>query len=226
MCALCGVAILAGDIAREAGFTYNFTDYAALAARTNIACGACARMMTRTVMRRLQKVVVSKEGVYPLTKDAYRAWFFLTPPALPYVAVVGTTQLQHLIWRTPVTLDDRIQIVRVGSRLLRIRRCLLRQGLEAARRIADALGAAAPTRRPPLRLRHPFSRLDRELASLAHGRFRPETAALCQEYAADIAELSSLGTGELWAMACLAKRYAPVPRRPPPVDFADLREES
>lgn len=224
-CGLCGAAIAAGDIAQETRFSYNFTNYSELAASTGIACGACSRVISAPVLRRLQMVVITETAVYPLTKDAYRAWFFLTPPAPPYVAVVRDAQLQHLIWRTPVTLDNRLQILRFGDRLLRIRGEVLRAALAAARRVGEGLSAASPKAHWSGPLPHPFCRLDRALASLAHGRFRPEIAVLGVAYADDLALLAHLGVGELWAMAYLAKRCAPVPSQPPPMDFTDLRKD-
>lgn len=251
-CACCGKPILPGDIAvrDKDRFGASFTDGPSLARRgSGAVCGACSALMNAKPLMALQHVVITRDAVYPIRKDIHRAWFLLTPPEPPYVAVVSDTKQAHLIWRTPPTLDNRLMIVRLGGRILRIRRPILERALVDCQIAADALNATrsglgavaepatgapigaggkvkakAKSRKPEEGLRHPFMRLGREFDDPRQGVIRRELlvsplAAPGTPVAAAIGRLLALGPGELWALATLAKRKVEAPEKPAPLEL-------
>ena len=115
-----------------------------------------------------------------------------------------------------MTVDADLLIVRVGERVLRIRRPVLLKALEHCQLIADALEeTAASSRRLKSGVRHhPFVALDRSLDHPAHGALRPRVTELGDEFAGAIAHLKGLWPGELWALATLAKANPPTPTAP------------
>lgn len=239
-CACCGKPIAPGDLASPTSFGPSFTDDLSLAAHSGVLCGACEPLMRVDVMRFFARVVVTREAVFPIGTDIHRAWFLLTPPEPPFVAVVATTQLQHLVWRTPVTVSRDLLVVRLGQQLLRIRRQVMLDALGWCQEVMEAYEAhlqagAAPDSqsgakkakagrgRPAKTVvpkaaaaRHPFMSLDRNMDDPRHGVIRPEIAAMPAARAA-LDRLTHLTPGEMWALATLAKRNAPVPEAPEPL---------
>lgn len=248
VCACCGKPIAAGDLAVPSPFGPTFTDDLSLAARSGLVCGACAVLLRADALKLFQKAVVTRDGVFPLAKDVHRAWLFLTPPEPPFVAVVSTTRQQHLIWRTPVTVSKDLLIVRLGQRVMRIRRPVLLEAMDwceqaglafhaameaqsAAQAASDppAVPAAGKRPRKPTKAKaselpppHPFVELDREASSLRHGVIRSDMEAV-PEVRPYLARLRALNPGELWALANLVKRNRPTPEQPP--NIAGTQEE-
>lgn len=229
-CACCGKPILKGDLAvrDKDRFGQSFTDGPFLAARgSGAVCGACSAIMNAKPLMALQHAVITADGAYSIRKDIHRAWFLLTPPAPPYVAVVSDTKQAHLIWKTPPTLDNNLMIVRLGQRLLRIRRPVLMQALHDCQLAADALNALATEKtrgRPAEGLRHPFVYLGRELDDPRHGLIRSDlerapAAAPGTPVGQALQRLRQLTIGELWALATLAKRKVEEPTQPDPIDL-------
>ena len=169
------------------------------ASRSGVTCGYCAALKPKIVMFKVQRGVFGPDGGYSLGKDTARAWLLHRPPRTPFVAVVSDSTLQHLVWRTPVTLSSDLITVRLGPRLLTIRRHLALEMAEAviAERQQD---------------RRVFRFLDREVKDLRHGQ-------LAQKDLADITPetrslLQRASPGELWALATLAKANPPEPIEP------------
>lgn len=161
--------------------------------------GYAAALCAKSVMLKTQRMLFTRDGAYSLATDAARAWFYLTPPEPPFVAVLADSMLQHLIWRTPVTHSRNWLIVRLGQRILHIRR----PRLIAARDALLAYGQPA------------FVRLDREGKDGLHGRLRNDVPS---ELARELADLTP---GELVALATLAKRNPPTPEQPEPIRLGD-----
>lgn len=227
-CACCGKPIATGDMAvrDKDRFGQKFTDGPSLAARgSGAVCGACSSIMNAAPMRATQHAVITTEGAYSIRKDIHRAWFLLTPPNPPYVAVVSDTKLAHLIWKTPPTLDNNLVIVRLGQRLMRIRRPVLMQAIKDCQLAADALNAMVAEKkrgRPAESLRHPFVYLGRELDDPRHGVIRSDLersplAAPGTPEGEALRRLRQLTTGELWALSTLSKRQVEVPIKPDPI---------
>ena len=240
-CACCGKPVLPGDLAvrDKDRFGPQFTDGPYLACKgSGAVCGACSAVMNAKPLRALQRAVVTANAVYPIGRDAHRTWLLLQPPEPPYVAVVSDTKQAHLVWRTPVTMDNNLVVVRLGSRLLRIRRWLLEQAISDCQLVADAVNAARDAgdgqgRRKKAAvagLRHPFVALSRELSEQAHGILRREVA--CEDERSPgsdvgkaVARLKRLGPGELWGLATLAKREVEAPERPEPISLNTVPQE-
>lgn len=236
-CACCARPVLPGDIAvrDKDRFRQSFTDGPSLADRgSGAVCGACSAVMNAGPMSKLQCHVITRNGAFPIGKDVNRAWFLMTPPEPPWVAVISQTTLSHLIWRTPVTIDNNLMIVRLGPRLLRIRRNLLLQGIADCQVVAEALSAAAVVQDGTKQrraadsygpLRHPFASLNRDVDDPDFGRIRADAYALLVDphsptgLKQSIERLHQLGMGELWALATLVKRRVEVPTEPEPLNF-------
>lgn len=229
-CACCGKPIQSGDIAvrDKDRFGQAFMDGPYLAARgSGAVCGACSAVMNAKPLIKMQRVVATEDGVYPIGKDAERAWFLLTPPKPPFVAVVSDTKQAHLIWKTPPTLDENLMIVRLGQQILRIRRPHLLQAIKDCQLAADALTEESRSKgrgRPESDLRHPFVALNRELDHPLHGVLRADLlrsplASPGTAVAAAIERLKRLTLGETWALATLAKRKVEIPVQPEPINL-------
>lgn len=231
-CACCGRPILPGDKAvRDSDrFGPSFTDGPSLACKgSGAVCGACSTIMNAAPLRALQCAVITEREAYPIGKDVNRSWFLLEPPEPPYVVVVSDTNQAHLVWRTPVTVDNNLVVVRLGARLMRIRRAILEQAVKDCLTAANAVNerresSAAKGRKATVieGLRHPFVRLSRELDDARHGVLRHEVAAAAESepesaVGSAVRRLLALGTGELWALATLVKRKPAEPERPEPI---------
>lgn len=174
----------------------NFLDSTAIA-DSSVICAAAALFMGKAVMLKTQRAVFSPEGAFSLATDAARAWFFLTPPKPPYIAVIADSMLQHLVWRAPVNLSQDLIRFRHGHKVLTIRR----PRLVAAMQALNALGAPA------------FVALDREGKHPGHGVLRDSCPP---ELARDLADLTP---GEILALATLAKKNPVTPARPEPIQL-------
>lgn len=219
-CACCGRSIHPGDMASHADFGPSFMDDTSLAARSGVLCGWCAPFMRKDLLRATQKIVATRDGVYSIAKDDERAWLLLTPPDPPWVAVVSDSQQQHLIWRTPATLDNAVMTIRLGHRLLRIRRHILPEALARAQAAMEIFAEADKKKNASSTARHPFVFLDREMKDPRHGAIRGDIekrAATSADLAGHLDWLKRLTPGETWALASLAKSKTPTPMRSEPI---------
>jgi len=204
-CTLEGTEIAPGDWMDGWIPGQNFTDDTDLAARSGVISGWVSVFMRKPVMIKTQRCVFTTEGCYSLATDASRAWLLLTPPKPPWLAVIGDSTLQHLVWRTPLTLDNDLMRIRLGKEaVLTIRRPFL---LEALNRIQDERA-----RNPEFR--HGFVFLDREAKDAMHGIVRRDTPEELSKF------FKTLTNGEIWALAILAKANTPVPTMPESVSIA------
>lgn len=221
-CAMCQRPISDGQLCEPLSPSKMFTDWLALSPSRHI-CGWCAVTSVQAHMRPLQRSVICSDGVYPIGKDDYRAWFLLTPPEPPYAVVVSTgapTSVLHLHWRTPVTLSNELVVLRIDEMITSIRRPVLQAALlaceEMARLMLEARPAGfkgAPRSSPP---RHPFVALDRGLSDPGHGRLRDDAIEISRRHGRQdlVITLQQLSPGELWALATLAKAKTATPTRP------------
>lgn len=175
-------------------------------------------------MRELQRAVITTLGIYSISTDDARAWFLLTPPEPPFVAVLQTrspTSTFHLHWRTPVTIDKALLHIRVDDRLLQIRTETLYKAVEDCQIVADAMQALRPAAKKRDVLHHPFLFLDRALTDSSHGNLHHDANALLEDPSTSkniinaLGRLQQLTTGELWGLATLAKAKLPLPTKPP-----------
>jgi CRISPR type IV-associated protein Csf1 len=221
-CTMCAGAIRRGERYMPASFGRSFTDRAYLAAPSSLMlCGHCAAIRDKLFLQTLSSSVVTRDAFYRFASNNDRAWFFLNPPEPPFIAYTTNAQMQHLIWRTPVSWSRDVFHVRYGHNLLTIRHARLLRGLKAARRLVTALNAdttSGKKRKSSYTLRSPFSALDRELSTLEHGYLRQQLrqmAATNQDIQLDVALVESLNAGELWALTALL--YVESPTQPVPI---------
>ncbi len=215
-CALCRQPIRTGDVSGPVEFSSSFTDYASIS-DSGRACGDCNATKTQPVLRSLQRVVITENGLYPIGSDDNRAWFLLTPPEPPFSAVVSTrsaTAAFHLHWKAPTTIDRNFIAVQLDDQAIYIRHPVLLAALDACQRVADGLQAIRPESRKRESLRHPFVALDRSASDPRHGAIHPDVLHLSHEHDDDIRLLRRLWPGELWALATLAKANTPTPIQP------------
>jgi len=215
-CSLCRALIPTGGLSAPVEFSSAFTDWASIG-DSGRACGDCNATTHQPVLRKLQRGVITAEGVYPIGSDDNRAWFLLTPPEPPFAAVVSTrsaTAAFHLHWKAQITIDRDFLVVQLDDQAIYIRRPVLLAALDACQRVANGLQAMRPESRKRESLRHPYVALDRSATDPAHGVLHPETGQLGPEHAEDLQLLRKLWPGETWALATLAKANAPTPTRP------------
>lgn len=219
-CAMCARSIRVGDLSAKLRPSQSFTDWPSLTPSRHL-CGWCDVTTEQVNIRPLQRAVITSDGVYPLSTDDSRAWFLLTPPKPPYVVVISNRSVLgafHLHWRTPVTLDNNLILVRADDQLLSIRRPVLFKAMEDSLELATLMHQARAEKKSRAALntgaRHPFIALDRSLSDPRHGRLREDALAAGAHRPELIARLRQLSQGELWALATLIKANAPVPTKP------------
>lgn len=190
-CAFCGKPICTGDLCEPAAALGEFfSDTRDLAAYTRRSCPACARVRSKKAMFALQRALVTEDGIYSIAPAAARAWLFLTPPKPPFVAVLTTATLQHLIWRTPVTVSRDLIVIRHGARLHTVRPSLVAQARDSCLRWHEA--------NPQIKW-GPYVMLDRAEEAPTHGLLREQVWQMMSQNEKDL--FLSLTPGEVWALA-------------------------
>ena len=224
-CTRCGQPVTKGDPVKE--FPYHndrsFMDAHDLGYRADyrVSCQWCVLACTKKVMSKCSGTLFTAEGAYPLKTDDNRAWFFLTPPKPPYlVTVANTRNTQHLVWRTPVTLDNEMISVRFGPNLYTIRHSQLMRQIDLCREAADIITDYQRAKEGGGKVKaipHPFVCLDRNCSDPAHGMLWPniyEITAKNEKLRSIVQELQRATLGELWALATLVKTNRPNPAKP------------
>jgi len=176
-CALEGRPLHSGD--RIAPFKpgANFMDDAALATRSPVISGWVAPLLGRNTMSKVQRAVITPDGVFPSSKKIHRAYFLMHPPEPPFAWVISDATMQHLIWKAPMNLSNRQYRIQLGNRVLLIRQHLLEE-------------AVARARDSEVR---PWLDTDWAIRSPHFGRINPKLDADLVEF------LTTLTIGETWA---------------------------
>ncbi len=220
VCAMCQRAICPGDLSELKNLTRTFMDFQHLA-RSDYLCGFCAATIGQTVMRELQRSVITGEGIYNLNTDDARAWFWLTPPAPPYAVVINhnTMGAFHYFWRTPVTLDNRVVYINVDGTVYQVQRERILKALEHSKTLL-AIISSLPAKGKRKAMNSPFGVLSRDPGTKAranHGRLVKEVADLAKTHPQCIEAiryLDTLGTGELIALSPMLKQKPAIPTQP------------
>lgn len=208
LCAFCGAAIAQGALATAFSVGPSFMDDLSLAARgSKLVCGCCSVLLSADALKVTGHGAFSEEdGALPFRKWADITAALTHPPKPPFVMVRATANNQHMAWRAPVNLSRNLFYVRVGLRNLKIRRTMLLQAVEAAQRVAQAVGIESTAKS----LAHPFGALSSDLkvdGSPDHATFRMEAVkalpALERSHPSDMATLRNLTLGESWALRFL-----------------------
>jgi len=211
-CAMCGAPVSNGDRCLLTGkdtFAGSFNNRLDLAFPSSpLVCGDCATLWQKDFLQRYSKTVANRHGVYKLASNEDHAQFVLDPPEPPFVAILSTTQQQHLIWRTPVTLSKELLFVRLGDEVLSIRPQLVRQALRDYEALAGLMAAH--------KLKGLPCAFDRDLASERVGSIRPDVRrlALANGLADEVERLVSLSMGDWWALNAV-RQFSGADKVPP-----------
>lgn len=205
-CVCCGSAIAKGELSEPMTDSSTFTNGRNLLHHHHSAegpsrmCGDCVPFFSVGPMTALQKAIVTEDGAYYIGKKDYRAWFILYPPKTPFAVVFSDTQRQHLLWRTPVTLDPDHWLVQLGAQTLMMDRRRVIKAFEVCAKIGQAY-----LKETGKQLRSPFVGLDPTMAEMESGRIRAYVRRFAHEHglSAEIDFLDTLSRGELWGLGPL-----------------------
>lgn len=218
ICALCGGAILKGEPVKPTstlGESFNNKMDAAVQS-SRLICGACNYVSDRVWMERLSKCLVTEQGIFKLASNAAQAHFILNPPKPPFLAYLSTGKMQHVIWRAALThTTDRINL-RLGDRQLSWNPNRIRDLADDARTVLTVMQAAG------IKGSSPFTKFDRELASVSSAEIRPDVVSACEANAAAMAAISRLEAmtqGELWAVGILLITKPDAIKEPEPAEL-------
>jgi CRISPR type IV-associated protein Csf1 len=205
-CSHCAAPIKTGDPYSELSAGAFFSSTRDLACFSGIVCWRCVHLRSKTLLNGLSYTVTTATDIYSLAKDAEKAWLFLTPPEPPFVVCHSSSTMQHLSWRTPVTLSRERINVRYGDNLFVVRPALLRQALEYAEALCDRNQGQwiAPLL------------LDRKAAASYHGRINPTAVELMTESERSFFS-ARIGPGERWALAYICHSKRPQPQQSEPL---------
>jgi CRISPR type IV-associated protein Csf1 len=211
-CSHCGKPIQSGEPHVAVRVGELFSDTRDLASDSGIVCGGCAVLRAKKSMNGLSFMVLTPEGLFPIAQSIHKAWLFLTPPEPPFVAVHSSATMQHLVWRTPVTLSKERIYLRRGSDLFTLRPATLRATIELAHSIQQRRLAAGEKNA----FSSPFLRLDvSKILHIDHGRLNPKVVTVMT--APERQHFYQFTPGELWALGFLLAKKTPTPTRPEPI---------
>lgn len=200
-CSHCARPISEGDLFSPSDVGAFFSDTRNLASKSCAICWRCVFLRKQTMLNGLSYALITREGVFTMAKDIHKAWLFTTPPDGPFFFMHSSATMQHLAWRTPVTLDNRRIMARFGNHLFVIRPKVIREALA----IADAMNEGQKNWVTPLFL-------DRKAAELNHGAITKAGRELLSESDQDF--LLNITPGERWALSYVMHSKRPVPEAP------------
>lgn len=201
-CALCCGPIYAGepvDLTSTLGASFNNKADAAHKNGTLI-CGACNAVSERHWMERLSKAYVTADGVFKLASNPDQAYFILNAPKPPYVAYLSDGKMQHLIWRSTMTVDHDLTYIRLGERQLSFSRSKVKEALATANQVIKFMARSGAKGKTP------FANYNRELETPQATRIRPDVLQACETDPVMLAacdQLEALTIGEYWALGIL-----------------------
>jgi CRISPR type IV-associated protein Csf1 len=204
-CSHCAAPISQGTFYSKVAIGEFFSDTRDLAAFTGIVCWRCVHLRTKVLLNGLGQTVCTADGVYSISKDTEKAWLFLDPPEPPFVAVHTSSTMQHLVWRTPVTLSKERISIRFGESLFVVRPAVLRKVIE----LAEAVQVRNAGQWIPL------LHLDRKAKAAYHGRINAKAAELMTDEELEFLK-SNVGAGERWALSYICHSKKPQPLKPEP----------
>lgn len=225
-CSMCGKPMKAGDLHEtdKEAFGKSFNDRVHLSG-SMVVCGDCVAVKSYLLFPRVQKGVITQDGLYPLSTDAARAWFWLTPPEPPYLLVFNSKDYanMHYWWRVPMTMDNRLVHFSFDGRLASVERARLLKALEQAKRLTDAMNedAKAGAKKRAKVYESPFFSVTRD------GVFKPKVASHANflkefwpvfEKRPDLEDavryLQGLSSAELFVLSAFLKKTPSAPEKP------------
>ena len=218
VCAMCQRPIRAGALTVRKKLKQTFFDFGHLAP-SDVLCGFCAVATNQTVMRELQRCVITREGIYNMNSDDARAWFWLSPPEPPFVVVINHNVLGafHYFWRTPVTLDTDFIQFNVDDVLYQVRRQRVLRALQYAKLLLERVPVLEKKQKV---MKSPFLVLIRSpntKAASNHGVLHQDAITLASMFpdcAEAVAFLKTLTPGELIALSPMVKQKPAIPVKP------------
>lgn len=210
-CAMCGQVIREGDSCIGLDLQPAFVDDLYMACRgSDMVCANCGPFMTADgLMVSGHGAFSAEEGYLPFRKWGEITALLLEPPKPPFVMVRATANNQHMAWRAPVSMSREQFYVRVGLRDLKIRRSHLKQGVQDAVALGEAIAdyrarkSGKPAKAAGKTLPNPFNHMDPDIKNIQHGQLSdlaPIVAAGNPKLTAALSRLMGLTLGESWAM--------------------------
>lgn len=201
-CSVCGAPLVLGQPVDALDLPNTFTNHSALAhPGGKWRCGACTVVMSRVDFQRsASSVLITQDGIYPMMQKAHRAWALQTPPETAFALCIQNAKQQHIVWRTPLTINAQQTLVRIGDQVIRIRREVLRQAAAQA----GLLASLKSEKGRPIKngIESPFEG-DLKLQSGRGGMLKPFVYKLLEQGVVkpeDIDALLKAGAGEAWAL--------------------------
>ena len=222
-CAMCQRPIHDGDLVLDSDtLSRTFTDFPHLLATSNerlYICGYCNATRQQARNRYLQNSIITEAGIYNMSTDAARSWFWLTPPEPPYTVVFnhGAPGCFHYHWRTPVTLDNRLVSMNWDGVIHRVQRFKV---IDAIAHAAVLVSAANFERKKNL-VKGVFDQINRKgmMEKYSdHGRINATILATVRdnpELRSSLEFLQRLSPGELLAASAFLKAVPALPVMPP-----------
>lgn len=221
-CTMCGVEMHAGDQAAAWKPKDSFTNYAhLLAPSSKHICPDCAgAWRVEFTQSWANGAIFNVDGVQQVNSFETMAYALLNPSQTPFLWVRCDQKQQHLVWRTPVTLDANLLRVRLGETVVTIRRLVVIDALKAVRDAEDAM-KTLPKELRPAKKGNPgneagiFKYLDWAIDNVDHSLISDGFMALTSgnEHAKQFSDLlnllKSLNFGEVWALMILLKSKNP-----------------
>lgn len=219
-CAMCQRKIEPGQLANEMSLPKTFLDFEKLGL-SGMVCGWCKATTNQTVMRALQRCVITQDAVYPLNTDDARAWFWSDPPVPPFAVVINHSTMAafHYFWRTPVSLDRNFITMNVDNVIYQVKRDRVFTAIEHA----NALVKASLSLDKKNVLKSAFQVLSRDPSKSPranNGRLMASAKALAKtdpSLAQAAAFLEQLTPGELIALSPFLKQTPSTPIQPTPL---------
>ena len=224
VCALTGTLVPAGVeglVPWQAGVTFR-DQYDIVDRQSSYVAQHTAAILERPYMQKYSKSVISPDGWFKFATTHDVAWFLLNPPTPPFVMIFGIAKMEHLLWRTPLSLSRELFFVRLGHRLLRINHARLLAIHATQASCVDAVNdwCEAEQRKP---INAPFLPIGRELNIATSGMVHPallDAAEAGIQPAADyIAQFRELSSGELWALGRIHAARSLTLTAPEPLEF-------
>ena len=200
-CSHCARPIERGDLYSPSSVGAFFSDTRNLASSSRSICWRCLILRKKPMLNGLSYALITQDGVFQISKDSNKAWLFTTPPPAPFVVMHSSSTMQHLCWRTPVTLDNRRIQIRFGNNLFVVRPGAVREALA----IADRMNEGRKKWASPISL-------DRKAADTGHGTLTNAGRDQLSEEEQQI--LLNITPGERWALAYLMHSKRPQPEQP------------
>lgn len=202
-CSHCAAPIATGDHFQPLNAGVFFSSTRDLATASRVVCWRCVHVRAKTLLNGLSYALICPDAIYSIAKDTEKAWLFLETPEPPFVVVHSSSTMQHLVWRTPVTLSKDLIQVRFGDNLFVVRPKVVKEAISRAEDVTDRSGA--DWMNPLL--------LDRKVSEGYHGLLNPKAAQFLTDSDREFFT-NRVGPGERWALAYICHSKRPQPQRP------------